>query len=553
MLGRMRPRPRSTAPFGGLLAFAAAAISRQGLPLEHLPGPGSAVLFTDLAAGAHSLGWSSALLAPAHRAFGLAAVAEWTGPVAMGLAAWGLGALLEALLPPGRRLGAVGALAGALLALWAPAWTLSWMFGPDLPAWGLSWMGLGLAAQASRRGALGVAAVGIGLLELGLACKASALPVLATALLLPLTAPPGGRLRRAGALLALAALPLPLLLFGLGPQQPWLAGMAGAAAGAQEEAPWPLAGWRWALELADRGHPQGAVPLLAALALLGAAVGPAGRARWPLALAALLGVDLTGNVLQSAIQPRYLMSAALPLLALAALVPAGLAPRRGPRRWALVAALLAPFAFDSLASRAMWDRSLRAAFEAPPAHRAAGAPARRPRMRELRASALAQPPPLPRYAALNRGAIMDITDPGAPELMQLAGALGRPQIFGLEARDRRELHGKLAAEGAGAEWRTVSCERCCAGDCGAACAGALLRGLRASSAALMLPLSDEGIAPQDKALLEAIYAEAGRQPGDFTALHWHVLLGSGADRAPLCAAPTAPQPVRKSRSDSLPR
>lgn len=553
----MRPLPRSTAPIGALIAFAAATLSRGGLPLQHVPGPGSALLFTDLAAGSHTVGWSAALLAPLYRLLGLGALAAWTGPAMMAAAALGLGMFVEALVPRGRAPGAVGALAAALLGLWAPAWTLSWLFGPDLPAWGLSWLGLGLTAWASRRGALGLAALGIALLELGFACKATALPLVATALALPFTAPQGARWRRGLELVALALLPLPVLRFGIHAQQPWLAGMASEDVTGPGSSPWsPLSGWTWAVQLADRGHPQGVVPLLALLASLGAVLGPVGRARWPLLLAALLGVELTSHLLQSALQPRYILSAALPLLALAALLPAGLVPRGGPARWACVGLLVAPFALDSLASRALWERALRATFEGTPSHRSPAAPTRRPRMRELRAAPEAEVPLLARYAELNRSEIMDITDPGAPELMEVAAALGRPQVLGLRVRDRRELHGKQAAEAAGAEWRTVSCERCCPGGCGEACAKQLVLDLRASSAALLLPLSDEGLKPDDKALMEAIYTEAGHSPGDFSLTHWHVLLGSGAGRAQVCrpkAGPGGPQPVKKSSTESLPR
>ena len=486
---------------GGLVLHAVVLF---GLDLHDLPGPGGVLLARDLFQGQHSQGPASFLALPG--------VMLGLEP---GLRLANAAALFAAMVGAGL---AAAALAGRAAAPWAVLLTAGWavvghqavLVDAGAYAWGLAWLGLGLSwwACAQRRG--GLAALGALLLALGVAVKASALPVL---VLLPLApwlkarAEPTGPRGHGPALLSAA------MLLGLGigaglgwalqgPEQPWLGAQAVDRS---------LAGSGWLLALVamgERGLVQGSFPVLVVLAGLGAVVLVR---RQPLALAvlalSLVALAVIGEARAERLQPRHLLPASVGLVALVA----ALSRWRRPR-W------VAPVALGLLCGVAVMDSLAFAhAFSQ-----------QRERFAQTRTARL---PPVPgvllnRYGALPWTLFYESSISGVAELVALPGT-APGGVASPSYQERRDVHLELATLQAGAPYRRLGADRCCLmGQDRAACAAEVVRALDAAGALLVLPGKLEVVTPDDRAfarLLQQALGGAARRP-----TRWRVVRGTGS-------------------------
>ncbi len=475
-----------------------------GLDLHDLPGPGGALLARDLLQGSHSQGPASWLAAPPVWLLGLESGLRVVASASLGCAMLGAGL-------------AAWALAGRRAAPWAAALTASWalvthqglLVDAGGLAWGLSWLGLGLCwwALGARRPI--PAALGAAVLVLGVAVKASALPVLALlplALWMPADAAsseprPGLRLP------ALALLGGALLGAGLGwllqgPDLPWLG--AQAVQGAEGGAGWLSA----VLALAGRGLPHGSFPLLALLAAAGVAL-CVGRRRQAVLLLALTlaALALVGEARAERLQPRHLLPASLGLVVLTAAVTRWRRPR-----W------LAPTLLGGLVLLAVLDSLAFAhAFAAQRARFAGTQPAALP----------AAPAPFAgRYPELPWPVFFESSLGGVAELLPLAAGAPGP-VAGVSWQERRDVHLELVTLERGASYRRLSQDRCCLLEQATeACAAEVVEALDGAGALLILPGKLEVVAPEDRAFAAALLAalpQRQRRPA-----RWIAVQGSGS-------------------------
>jgi hypothetical protein len=476
-----------------------------GLDLRDLPGPGGVLLARDLLLGEHQQGLASWLLAPA-TPLGLEPALRLGGALSLLAAMLGAGLAARALASR-----AAGAWAMALTGCWALTTHQALLVDAGSLAWGLSWLGLGLAWRAGGRDRHGLLALGSGLLALGVAAKASALPVL---LLLPLapffghptaSAPPARRL---------VQLPAALLGLGLGAALGWLAQGslpwlgAQAAAGPATGTPW----WRAVFDLGGAGLPQGSFPLLILLACLGAGLMARRRPLGLLVLAlALTSLLLVGGLRAERLQPRHLLPASLGLIALVAALEG--------QRWRRVGAvalglLCAAGTLDSLAFATAFSQQ-RERF-------ALTAPDRLPSV----------PTPFAqRYAALPWAVLFESSLPGVAELLSIPD--GGSSVASVVYQERRDVHLELACLEAGVPYRRLSQQRCCQRDQGLeACAAEVVAGLDAAGALLVLPGKDEVVSPEERPFARAVRAASGRPPR--RPARWWSIEGSGQGGALPC-------------------
>ena len=486
---------------GGLVFHAVVLL---GLDLHDLPGPGGVLLARDLIQGQHTQGPASFLAQPS--------IMLGLGP---GLRAANAAALLAAMVGAGL---AAAALAGRAAAPWAMLLTAGWavvghqavLVDAGVYAWGLAWLGLGLAWWACVQRWGWLAALGAMLLAVGVAVKASALPVLVLMPLAPWLRPrvePSGPRGHGPALLCAA------LLLGLGVG----AGLGWAMQGSGQ--PWlgapsvdrslAVGGWLLALvAMGDRGLVQGSFPVLVVLAGLGAVIAVR---RQPLALAvlalSLVAMAVIGEARAERLQPRHLLPVSVGLVALVA----SLSRWRRPRWVAPVALglLCGVAALDSLAFAHAFSQQ-------------------RERFAQTRAARL---PPVPgvllnRYGALPWPVFFESSISGVAALVALPATAPRG-VASPSYQERRDVHLELAALQAGAPYRRISAERCCLVDQKhAACAAEVVRALDAAGALLVLPGKLEVVAPEDRAfarLLQQAVGGAVRRPA-----RWRVVQGTGS-------------------------
>ncbi len=324
---------RLALPLAPLLGLALHLLLLSRLDLHDLPGPGGVLVARDLLLGEAMQGPASWLGAPLV-ALGLEVAPALRVLGALSLAAALLGVTLAAEALAGWR---AGVQAGLLGACWTLVWQQALLVDPGLPAWGLAWLGVGLVWWGwSGRRPLPLAGGGL-LLALGVATKASALPVLVLVVVAPWLRRVEGGEAAGGARVRLGILGLALFVgLGLGawlgwllqpPGQPWL---AAPALGAEES------GWLVVLALAGRGLPMGSFPWLLGLATLGAVLL---ARRQPAAVAVLLLSSLALVVIGEArggrLQPRHLLPVSVGLVALVGAHPQGPLARAGPARGAL--------------------------------------------------------------------------------------------------------------------------------------------------------------------------------------------------------------------------
>jgi hypothetical protein len=475
-----------------------------GLDLRDLPGPGGVLVVRDLLLGEHQQGPVSWLGTPLVL-LGLRADLAVRLMMSLSLLAAMLGAALATWALAGTRTAPWAAL---LTACWATAAHQSWLLDPGGPAWGLAWLGLGLAWWGCARHRLGLAALGGALLVLGVATKASALPVLVLLVAAPWlrSIPDAPAAARQAWLWRCAALAIGLLLGAAigwllqSPSQPWLGAQAaegGAGAG----------GLQAILSLPGRGLPMGSFPLLAALAVVGAALL---ARRQPVALGVLaltlLALALVGEARAERLQPRHLLPASLGLIVLVAAMgavrrPRGLAP-------AVLALLCGLGALDSLA--------FAGAFADQRARFAQTEPTTLPSAPSFLARRFAEPP----WLLFHESSIA-----GAVELMALpAGAPGA--VASPPYQERRDAHLEVATLLAGRVYRHLDATRCCAGDQPlGACAAGVVSGLDTAGALLVLPGKNVVVAPEARPFAQALL-EAG-SVRERRAVRWYAIQGQG--------------------------
>ncbi len=483
-----------------LVGLALHGVLLLGLDLHDLPGPGGALLARDLLLGQHQQGPASWLLAPLGWLFlvpglrigGLASLAMAT--TGAGLAAWGLA---------GRR---AAPWATLLAGCWALVVHQALLVDPGTLSWGLAWLGLGLAWWGGAQRRVALVGAGAGLVALGVATKASALPVLALVLAAPWLRDVDRSVETAGrgwlrcALGLILGLSVGALLGWLmmDAQQPWMGAQAVESGGH---------GWLLAvLALPGRGLVHGRFPWLAGLALLGTAVA---FRKQPMAAAvlvlSLLAWAVVGEARAERLQPRHLLPASVGLVALAGCVAAWRRPG-----WAaptLLAVISALAALDGLAF----------------AH---GFSAQRERFAQTRPARL---PALPGfamapYAELPWPVFYESSLAGVSELLELPdGAPVASPVF----QERREVHLELAALQAGWFYRRLSQPRCCLRDQDIdVCAREVVEGLDAAGALLVLPGKLEVVADGDRAFARALQQALGRPPR--RAVRWRAVRGTGS-------------------------
>jgi hypothetical protein len=465
-----------------LVAVLLHALLRAGLDLNDLPGPGGVLLVRDLLLGEHSQGPASWFAVPLLWLGFEADTALWLS-MSLSLVAALLGAGLAAWALGGPRAAPWGTLLGGC---WALSAHQSWLLDAGGPAWGLSWLGLGLCWWACARGRAVPLAVGALSLALGVATKASALPVLALLVAVPWLRslegePPTRRIQ-----LQRIVVLLPGLLAGaaLGwllqsPELPWLGTQA--ATGGQG-ASWLAA----VLALPSRGLAHGSIPLLCGLGMLGGGLVLRRQPAAALVLAStLLALALVGEARAERLQPRHLLPASIGLVALSACIaswrrPGWLAP-------VALALLCALGALDSLA--------FAAAFAEQRARYAGTEPA---------ALARAPGPFVARYPELPWGMFHESSIAGAVELMASPGG-GESALAGVAFQERRDIHLEVAALRAGVPYLRLDPQRCCRRDEALeGCAVAVVEGLDAAGAVLVLPGKVEVAEPSARPFTQAL-------------------------------------------------
>ncbi len=463
------------------------------LDLRDLPGPAGILLVRDLQTGSRVLGWPARLGSPLLLLTDpLLAARAWCS--LCGLAAMA-GVSMAAGAVGGRRAAAWGAL---LAAVWTPAAHQAWMIGPGIVAWGLAWLGTGACWLGCRRGSTGLATIGAFVAVLGMACKASALPLAAMLPLGILLVPRRQRGPLAGWVAVAVAMAAGLAWTGLPAREPYLAGAppSGAQGGAGL-----LPGLAAILHLPQRGLAQGAFPWLAGLAGLCAL--PLGTRRLLRALCWLISVALLlalARSLGESTAPRYLLAPSMGLLVLLATGPGQLARRAWPRRIGVLAAAVVVLSMlaDTLAFAEAW------------------AAQRQPLLGTEAAALPAMPAALrARHANLSRGMLMESSEPGILELVELCTAAPEEGVVTVRLRDRREIHGQVAATAAQRPHLLLDHRRCCPhGRLSDSCAQATVARFQDSGAILLLPRRMEGLEPDHKAWVEALVeaAEAAGSP-----------------------------------------
>lgn len=473
-----------------------------GLDLRDLPGPGGVLLARDLLLGQHSQGPASWLVLPG----------VLLGPVPA-LRLLGAASLAAAMMGAGL---AAAALAGRRAAPWAVVLTACWalvvhqalLVDAGGPAWGLSWLGLGLSWWACTCRRYGLVVLGALLLALGVATKASALPVV---LLLPIgpwlrslegaserSGP--GRLALVLALLVGLALGAVLGWACQSAGQPWLAPQAVASQGG---------GWLLAvLSLGERGAVHGSFPLLLGLAALGTVLF---ARRQPMVLVvlalSLLTLAVVGEARAERLQPRHLLPASVGLVVLVAALGAW---RR--LRWA------APLVMGALCCLALLDGlAFAQAFSAQRERFALTEPSRLPGMPTVFAH---------RYPELPWAVLYESSLVGVAPLLDLPDE-ATTAVASPPYQERRDAHLEVASLQLGAAYRRLTEERCCTRDQDLqACASEVVQALDAAGALLVLPGKLEVVAQEDRAFAQALEQGLGvttRRPA-----RWRAILGTGS-------------------------
>ncbi len=464
----------------GLLVHVALVMA---LDLRDLPGPGGALLVTDLAEGAVREGLSSWLGWP---------LAALLGPVAGARALMGtsvLAALIGAALG-GRALGGSGSVAALLAACWSLSAGQGWLISTSTVAWGLCWLGMGLTWDGARRDALVAVGLGGGLLLLAAAARPTALaavPLVAVAVLLT-----ERRGAFVGALLVGGLIALLPAWLTLPTDTPWLATQATETSAGR-------AGF-WAM-LSE----QGRLPLAVGLGVLVAALSRSRPGGVAVALV-VLGVTAVALSRGERLQPRHLAPLCFSLVAVGGLL-AG-------RSRAAGAALVVLALSDSLA----WSH----AFAEQRAEHLGTAPAALPA------------PPWPTYPPPEWSVFFESSTPGALELMAHAAAASGGAVV-LPLIDRRESHATAAAAVAGHPSIVLTPARCCRdADSAESCAERLVAALHASPAAAILPAQSRAVPESSRPLAEALLSELNPRRRR-SAERWLVVTGSGTGPLP-CAS-----------------
>ncbi len=501
---------RLALPLAPLLGLALHLLLLSRLDLHDLPGPGGVLVARDLLLGEAMQGPASWLGAPLV-ALGLEVAPALRVLGALSLAAALLGVTLAAEALAGWR---AGVQAGLLGACWTLVWQQALLVDPGLPAWGLAWLGVGLVWWGwSGRRPLPLAGGGL-LLALGVATKASALPVLVLVVVAPWLRRVEGGEAAGGARVRLGILGLALFVgLGLGawlgwllqpPGQPWLAAQA---LGAEES------GWLGVLALAGRGLPMGSFPWLLGLATLGAVLL---ARRQPAAVAVLLLSSLALVVIGEArggrLQPRHLLPVSVGLVALVgALATARPIPRA---RWlapALLAGLCALSALDGLA--------FVQAFAAQRARYAGTEPARLPALPGFLAA---------RYGELPWPVFHESSLAGVDDLLRLPTASGVP-VACPPFQERRDVHLELVSLARGSAYRRLSEPLCCVpGETLEACAVEVVDALEEAGALLVLPGKIEVISPEARPFARALMEALDARHRPFKPQRWRAVQGRGS-------------------------
>lgn len=453
---------------GAVLAWRAGVLL--GLDLHDVPGaPGAQVLASALTENAP--GWESRVLAawlsalPLAPRFATHLLMALAGLVSVGGAALGGHALAD------RR----GAMAAALVAAaWSQTTFVSMLVGADALAAGLTWLGLGLAWQGARTGFGGLVLGGVGtfVVAVGLGFKMTAVPAVPLLLAAPLL----GRRTLVGPVstaLGLTAGAMAGWAFLAAHYRLPPAGGGMAAAGLQPV----LEGWARLLTLRSHAGHDGALPLLALLALLGILL-PGARPRhgWRVGLLTALALGMTVSSLGDHLRPRYLVAASYGLVVL---VGAGLArsvhlarPLRLARH--LPAGLVILFlVLDALAFFETWSqRRVRWAGTAPSSWISAPA----------------------RFTARYRQMPFDTSTSavGSAPLLELGEQAPAGGVAGIHLRDRRESHLELGAALVRRPARILWSRRCCGEEtASASCATEVVQDLGRAGAVLVLPRLEE--------------------------------------------------------------
>ncbi len=484
--------PRTWLPI--LLALAVALALHlhllTALDLRDTPGPGGVMLVRDLVTDQNSLGWCTRLgawLMPFTGGDPLLAARLLVSGASM-LALARLAVCTWVIAGP-----TAAACAALVFGLWAPAAGVAWTWGPDNVSWGVAWIGAAFCWLAGHRRSPWLAGVGMGIVVIGAAVKANALPVIGFAGLGLLLAPRSEWARLIlGATLGGAAM-LPTAWFGLNADEPWLGGVNRRSS---EESQWGafdvVSGMNYILTLPDRYLPQGHFRVVFALAALGVVVpGPRRCMRVTLFVVGLLGLAVIGRTTGMSMQPRYLVHACLGHGILIGIGLGWVADRLRGAGWIPVLALAGLAAADTLAFADGWHRQ-RAEFLMVKEHALVEAPAR------LRAQ----------YDQLNRAIFMESSQQGVIELYERARAAPTEGFATTRIRDRREFHGEVGAGVAGIPYRLLNNRDCCPRGSDATCAQQVLDGVNQSGALLMLPMNLEGISSEEAEWIQQLARSA---------------------------------------------
>ncbi len=422
------------------------------------------------------------------------------------------GAALAAAAFAGRRAAPWAVL---LTASWSLAEGQAWLLDSGTLGWGLAWTGLGLAWWGCARGRRALAALGCGLLVLGIATKPTALPVVCLIPVGPWLCPDSWRVRGslAVAMLSGLAVALPLAWLLQGEATPWLAARA-------FETQQSGGGWLAFVELPSRGVPQGSFLLLSGLAALGAVLGARRRTLGIVVLlVCLLAMAAVGDLRAARLQPRHLLPVSLGLVVLVAAIV-----NRGRYRLPLelgLGCLCSLGCLDTYAWAHAWSGQR--------AVHAATAPSRLP-----------HPPAMfeARYAELPWTVFHESSLAGSAELVALP-ATGAGTVLGLPLQERRDAHLQVAALLAGRSYAPLSAELCCERDeLLADCAPRVVDGLEGMDSLLVLPGKREVVAPESRDFHDALRAAAGSKRQ--RAARWQSWRGEDRGGAPPCRLPRGP-------------
>ncbi len=503
------------------LALALRLWIRAGLDLRDLPGPASAQIIAQTAAGELHKGWTQLAigrLAPylggdiAAAALNVSLTASTAAVLGAMLAGWALAGRWAAL--------GTGLVAGT----WSIGVLLSLIIGPDPLALGMSWLALGLVWAGARTAPLGVPIAwgGAALLMFAAVIKESALPVLGLVALAPLLV----RARLGVFLLSAPALWGGMMWF-------WRR-FATARIHRTDLQPSlePAAlvdGWMRIAELPHRAMAEGVLEQLVPAALVLALIpGPRPRRRLLVALASVALLLLTADALDEVTRPRYQVSASAGVIITVGtglgLIMRALTRLPLPRvvrrlAWLPALALPALLLLDTLAFANAWGT----------------------RRAEITGADLPSLPAAPanwawRYRRMTDIPHRDLTIYGGVDLVELVnahpGGVAVPRL-----RDDRQSHLVAAAALAGNPHVVLDAGICCRAF-PMRCADSVVAALDAAGVLIALPSDVKGIRRVNKSDDQwlSFLVQAAQRAGDLTeqGRWWRVREATGSGGALPC-------------------